>query len=172
MRSSPSIVLALSARLLSWWLGSLPTDLGGCPLLLISMVLGDRYQKNQDFSLRTCLVFLVGLLGASVHSEGFRLKAKRLRGRSLLCLERWATFSSCSCRADRIWWISRSASARACGRGSSSEQVRRSMSVLIWWAVGGRGLGSVSNEKSSCKRGCSDSVENFRSKSKLFSSLQ
>lgn len=45
-----------------------------------------RHQKNHDFSLRTALVFLVGLLGASVHSEAFLLMLNTVLGLSLFLL--------------------------------------------------------------------------------------
>jgi len=44
------------------------------------------HQKNHDFSLRTALVFLVGLLGASVHSEAFLLMLNIVLGLSLFLL--------------------------------------------------------------------------------------
>lgn len=92
-------------------------------------------KKDHDFSFRTVLVFLRGLLGASVHSEIFLLRARMVLGLSLFLL--WSKFfilSSCSRAAFCICRISFSAPLS----GSSIDEVKRSINVLMLWLVEGK----------------------------------
>ena len=91
-------------------------------------------EKNHDFSFRTVLVFLSGLVGASVHSEAFRFTHICILGLSLflllskiLILFSWASAATFICATS--FSISLSA--------SSTGGLKRSIKVQMLWSVEG-----------------------------------